>query len=406
MKKKMTSILAAGAIASLAAFPDMTKANDDEANIRVMTYNVYIGADIFQLLGAGSPEEVPIVAAQVFSDIQTTDFFQRAESIADIIAKKRPHFVGLQEVSIIRTQCPADFLPLPNASDVFAGYLEILQNALDARGARYDVVTSVVNVDAELPVLNVPQILSGCPAPCFDARVTDRDVTLKRRDVTAYEVFQTNYTAALPVSVGGGTAEILFLRGFTVVDARIDGRPYRITNTHLEPGGNVFGNLIQSAQAFELTQTLNALEVLLGSRTQFVLGDFNSSPDAFTSDCILSGVVVPDGCVTPYAMMVNNGYADAWNLRENGWKPGFTCCQAPLLDSDKSALDARIDHVWHRAPLSRPTSQPEIDEVKANVVGAKVKSKTVDGRWPSDHAGVFARFELEFDEEDDDSDSD
>ncbi len=396
-------IVIAVAIAFLITAPSPAHA-DDESNIKVMTQNLYIGANIFKLLDATTAQEVPFVAAEVFGDIQATDFYQRADSIADTIAKKRPHLIGLQEVTLLRTQCPADFLPTPNAEIILIDFLEVLLNALDARGAHYEVVASIENVDAELPVFNGAGLLPDCPAPFFDARVTDHDVTLRRSDVTAYEVFQKRYSATLPVEIGGGAAVIPFYRGFTVVDAEVQGRSYRFVNTHLEPSGNPFGNFFQFAQAFELTQTLNALTGALGDKALFVAGDFNSSPDAFTSDCFMpsTGTVVVDGCPTPYALMVGDGYADAWNLRKDNWKPGFTCCQSPLLENRRSELDRRIDHVWYRDSLTGPSS--EIDVVKAKVVGARKKDKTINGLWPSDHAGVIARFAFEDDDSDSDSD--
>ncbi len=396
-------IVIAVAIAFLITAPSPAHA-DDESRIKVMTQNLYIGANIFKLLDATTAQEVPAVAAGVFADILATDFYQRADSIADTIAKKRPHLIGLQEVTLLRTQCPTDIPSTPNAEDVLIDFLEVLLNALDARGADYEVVASIENVDAALPVSNSPVLLPDCQAPIFVARVTDHDVTLKRSDVTATEVFQNRYEATLPVPIGGGAAVIPFYRGFTVVDAEVKGQSYRFVNTHLEPSGNPFSNFFQFAQADELTQTLNALTGAFGDKALFVAGDFNSSPEAFRSDCAFlpDPTVIPDGCPTPYALMVGDGYADAWNLREDSWKPGFTCCQSPLLDNQKSELDRRIDHIWYRDSLTGPAL--EIDEVKAKVVGARKKDKTINGLWPSDHAGVIAKFV--FEDEDDDSDSD
>ena len=44
----------------------------------VMTQNLYVGANLFKIL-AGEPGDVPLNAAEIFSDIQTTDFQQRAD---------------------------------------------------------------------------------------------------------------------------------------------------------------------------------------------------------------------------------------------------------------------------------------------------------------------------------------
>ena len=86
------------------------KGKDGQAGrLKVMTQNIYVGANLFKILNPDQP--IPINAAEIFGDIQVTDFAQRAESIADLIAEHEPHLIGLQEVSLIRTQCPSDIIP-------------------------------------------------------------------------------------------------------------------------------------------------------------------------------------------------------------------------------------------------------------------------------------------------------
>ena len=378
----------------------------DGSTVKVLTQNLYIGSDIFQVVT--DPAPLPVRAAKIFSDVQQTNFTQRAEVIAGLIAKRRPHLVGLQEVSLIRTECPSDIAtptpnPVPNATDVYADYLQILLAALEAEGAKYDVVAKIENVDAELPALNTPPLLPGCAAPFFDARVTDYDVTLKRRDVSAVAVLETNYSAVLAIPIPGG-ATVFFKRGFTVVDGEVKGQAVRFVNTHLEVDGDPFSNLSQSLQASELVQTLDVLAAAPGGdKPLIVAGDLNSSPDMFYSDCFNpgSGEVEADGCLTPYGFMSFNGYSDLWTVRDDDeWKPGYTCCQAPLLDNQESELSRRIDHVWYRAP-SAPGSEPDqLVEANAKVIGTrKKKDRTVDGLWSSDHAGVLGI--LEFEDDDD-----
>lgn len=379
----------------------------DGDTIKVLTQNLYIGSNIFQLVADSPP--LPFRAANVFSDVQQTDFAQRAEVIAGLIAKRRPHLIGLQEVSLIRTECPSDIAtpspnPIPNATDVYADYLQILLTALEAKGAKYDVVATIENVDAELPVWNTPQLLPDCIAPFFDARVTDYDVTLKRRDVSAAAVLETNFSAVLPIPIPGGTT-VFFKRGFTVVDGEIKGRAVRFVNMHLEVDGDPFSNFFQSAQANELVQTLDALALLPGgNKPLIVAGDLNSSPDMFYSDCFNPGTgeIELDGCLTPYGFMSLNGYTDLWTVRDDDeWKPGYTCCQAPLLDNRKSELSRRIDHVWYRASSAPGSDSDQLDEANAKVIGTRMKKdRTVDGLWSSDHAGVLGI--LEFDDDDDD----
>ena len=95
------------------AFADAAPGKDGQAgHLKVMTQNLYVGANLFKILDETRP--VPETAAEIFGDIQATDFHQRAEAIADGIARHRPHLVGLQEVSLIRTLCPDDIVFPPN----------------------------------------------------------------------------------------------------------------------------------------------------------------------------------------------------------------------------------------------------------------------------------------------------
>lgn len=364
--------------------------------LNVMTQNLYVGANLFQILD-GAPEDVPINAAKIFGDIQLTDFQQRAESIADLVMENEPHLIGLQEVSLIRTQCPDDIVfppndPTPNATDVYADYLQILLDALAARGLDYEVAASVENADVELPVFNLG--LLDCPYPLFDARLTDYDVTLRRSDVDVKLAMSGNYQANFPVPTPAGP--IVFTRGYNIVDVGVEGRSYRFVNTHLEVNGNPFANGFQFAQAYELTQILNGMAGTFGDEILVVVGDFNSDPgDGPLVDCMQPPTFDTLGlCPTPYAVMTANGYTDTWLVRNGSPEPGFTCCQDDLLMNAVSWLDQRIDHVWVRPPLSGAQGPHFLRAVHAEVVGDRQEDRTIDGLWPSDHAGVVVGMTL------------
>ena len=102
----------------------------------VMTMNVYVGTDVDQILAAQDPAQIPILVALAFQEMLSTNFFERAEAIADQIQRTRPHLVGLQEISSIRVQSPGDAIiggTIP-ATIVLFDYLDILMDALVARG--------------------------------------------------------------------------------------------------------------------------------------------------------------------------------------------------------------------------------------------------------------------------------
>lgn len=372
---------------SQSAFADAAAGKDGYAgHLKVMTQNLYVGANLFKILN-GAPEDVPFNAAEIFGDIQATDFHQRAEAIADDIATNKPHLIGLQEVSLIRTQCPGDILagnPTPNATDVYADYLQILLGALNARGLNYEVAAIVENADVELPVANIE--LLDCGLPLFDARLTDYDVTLKRSDVEVTFEFSGNYSANFPVPTPAG--DIVFTRGYNIVDVDVKGRSYRFVNTHLEVSGNPFAHFFQFAQAFELTEILNGFASAFGDEIVVLVGDFNSDP---TEGPLVGCVLPPDFmCPTPYAVVASNGFTDTWAVRNSAPDNGFTCCQQDLLTNNDSLLDKRIDHIWVRAPLGGAQGPNFLRAVHSMTVGDRQKDRTASWLWPSDHAGVVA----------------
>lgn len=354
-----TLILAIGCLISSGELLAEGPKADFPANsgqLTVMTRNLYVGTDVFRLFSV-PPEEIPLEMAAMLQTVVGTDFYGRANALADEIARTRPHLIGLQEVSLIRYQSPGDFLagnPVP-AEDVLFDYLEILLNSLESQGEDYYVAAWVQDSDIELPLAT----LSGLD----DVRLTDFDVILARGDVDTSNAVSQNYLARVALSAGGISIE--FLRGFAAVDATVKYRTYRFVNTHLEVAA--FGP-VQGIQAQELASFLDAetLPVIL-------VGDLNSGPGE-------GGYTVFDSA----------GYIDTWLAQVGRIDEGWTCCQDEDLLNETSNLTERIDHVFF---LSEGSS--ELGPVQATLTGEDPLDKTLSGLWPSDHAGVVARIRLQ-----------
>lgn len=323
--------------------------------LTVMTRNIYLGSDLSPLLAA-PPPLVAFVAAETFARVQATDFPSRAEALADEIAATHPHLVGLQEAVLYRVQTPGDaaFGGITPATTVFQDFLEILLEALRARGLDYDVAVLQENTDAEVPAFtgNGPD-----GRPTFtDVRLTDRDVILARGDVSFSDPERAHYAVNQPVLIGG--RPLVFLRGWTSLVASVGGHTFRFFNTHLE------------VQTFAAVQTAQATELLAITRAEplpvLLVGDFNS--DA-------SGTETPT-----YTLLTTGGFRDAW-LGVRPPAPGFTCCHAADLRNEASTLDTRIDLVL---------LGPGFATRHAIVVGEELADRTPSGLWPSDHAGVVA----------------
>ena len=325
--------------------------------VTVMTRNVYAGVDaeIAALAAATSFPDLLQKVAAVYQGYFTRNFPQRAAALALEIDAKRPALIGLQEAVLVRTQSPPDG-PATPATTVALDFVQILLNALSARGLRYEVVVQANIADAELP-----------SALGIDVRQTERNVILARSDLNTSDLklsnaqsgsFVTNCTIPIPV-----IGPITLLRGWAAVDVKIRGKSFRMISTGLDFACLQFTTAIQRAQAAELLSgpALTKLPVVL-------LGDFNSAGDG-------SGVTYND--------VTAAGFQDAAFLAGIGGIP--TCCQAPDLLNPASILGTRVDHVFFRGAF---------EVLGGDVVGDNPADRTPSGLWPSDHAGVAATLKL------------
>src|SRR5579875_2568931 len=109
-----------------------------ELAMSVLSWNLYLGADVGRVIGAKS-SLVPSRMASLWQTAQRTNFAHRAKSIARIIRREDPDIVALQEVgrwsSAARRPLNAPATPEKTEFD----FLRILLNELEALGAYYFV---------------------------------------------------------------------------------------------------------------------------------------------------------------------------------------------------------------------------------------------------------------------------
>ena len=322
-------------------------------SFKVMTRNLYLGSDLFTVVGATTPEEVPERARAFWETVQKSDPRGRLLRMAAEIAAEKPELVSLQEVERFATQTASNFdlaAPTPpDATEVAFDFLTILQEELTRLGMRYQAFETALT-DAELP--------SAVPGQAgrMDVRMTDRDVILVREGLATSDVARKIFTAHVPLRIGGAMGvPVKVLRGYTRVNVTIEGVPLTFVASHLEVGGQAAP--IQQDQARELVADLRALP-----GTLVVAGDFNSSADGrgTTSYSQLTSILV-DGWVRPQPMLA-----------------GPTCCSD--LDTSSFEASSRIDLILHRGRLRAET---------AAIVGTDAAGRTPAGLWPSDHAGVI-----------------
>ncbi|MDE0426463.1 MAG: endonuclease/exonuclease/phosphatase family protein [Candidatus Poribacteria bacterium] len=328
-------------------FPPTTDLVDTIQPLTVMTYNVYVGSSTDDLLSVDSLLEVPTEVAKIYHNAIASDFLARAVAIATHIETHHPHLIGLQEISVVRRQSPGDLISGGTvlAENVEMDYLHILLDAIHAVGLQYQVAAKVENFDVEMPMFTETGI--------DDIRLTDYDVILARHDVETADATAATYDAAFRVDLLGLDVK----RGYVGVDATVDGNTYRFVNTHL-------GSYSEDARIVQTQELINSLadETL----PIILLGDFNTP--------------APDG--TAYQMLRTAGYIDLYQADPHG--NGNTCCLAPDLRNETSALSERIDLIF----LCHP--QGEVSAI-THTVGDKAEDRLPNRNlWPSDHAGVVA----------------
>jgi endonuclease/exonuclease/phosphatase family metal-dependent hydrolase len=340
------------------------KHGDGPATLKVMTRNLYFGTNLSPVLEVVNPQDLPGVVAEIFAIVEATNFPERAKALAKEIATFNPHLVGLQEVVLWRSQSPPDFNPTPNAETVEYDFLAILLEELAQRGKSYEAVATIQNNDVEVPRIG--------PTGLEELRFTDRDFILARTDLPAkrFAVTHTqsdNFDATFTLD-SDVLGPIPIPRGWTAVDATVDGRAVRVVNTHLDP----LHPGIQVVQGNEL------LAGPLDTELPVVLvGDLNSAAESI-------GPVPPGNDTPTYANLLAAGFVDA-AAGKKGKKPDLTCCQDADLANKSSNLTLRIDFVLTRGGFKAAA---------VKVVGDKRGDKTPSGLWPSDHAGITAVLHL------------
>jgi endonuclease/exonuclease/phosphatase family metal-dependent hydrolase len=321
--------------------------------VTVVTQNLYIGADLSPILAAKDLEAALEAAGQVFAAVQASHPAARMAAVADEIAKRPPDLVGLQEATLWRSGELGSV-----ATTVEFDFVQLLVDALAARGLSYEVVASTTNVDAQFPVFTAVGLR--------EIRVTEREVILGRADsslqLSNVQTANFHVNVVFPTLLGPFTS----LRGWASVDATAGDSTVRFVTTHLEG----LDPLVQLAQASE---------ILAGPAD-------TSLPVVLVCDCNSSARAGDPDATPTYVLLRNAGFGDAWARKHPG-ADGLTCCQDADLRNVPSALFERLDYIFFRG---------DFDVRHASLLGARPGDRTAkpDRVWPSDHAGVSATLEL------------
>jgi endonuclease/exonuclease/phosphatase family metal-dependent hydrolase len=333
----------------------------------VMTRNLYLGADLGPILAAlatGNNTAIVGAATRTWGAVQATLPPERMAAIADEIIEADADVVGLQEVTTWTTYAYNPQTAAVSNPTVAYDFLDLLLDALAARGAGYYEVAGATAHNFSSPP--IPVLAS--PSATFPTRavqLADRDVVIARTDVTATNARTGTYQNIVSFPYGGTTLPVA--RGWGSADVTVGKATFRFVNSHLEAFGipGVDAEQVRVAQVGELLTAQDAIDAQAGDLPTVYVGDYNSrAPQAPAYSRLLSGVGT-----------------DAWT-RSHPSDPGFTCCLGATLTDPDNPLDSRIDLVLLDEGVTAP---------RATIVGDDPSEMTASGLWPSDHAGVVAR---------------
>lgn len=350
-------------------------------------YNVYLGANLRPLFGAASVPELIQQATAIYAEMERTDFPQRAEAIARLVASERPDVLGLNEVALWET-APWTFVetpqgPLPVATGPYSAtydFEQILLDALADAGEPYTVVAKNANFSSAAIPIAIPI------SPTEAARFTDHDLILVRtaslKHMSVSNPRSFNFTADSSFSINLLGLDVLVERGWSTVDITQRGRTFRFANTHLEAFGNTpLQDEFRNLQAAELVADLET-----SPHPVVLVGDINSRPTLCQD--YRQPPQFQDQNVVAYGLFEDAGLREVWPLvhrRDPCGPASWTSGQDDSLLAP-STLDHRIDVVF----ISK-----EFSALQAETIGEEERDRTKpDGFWPSDHAGSLAKIRL------------
>ena len=348
----LAALLVVGMVATTGSVP--ASAARDKPTNTVMTYNVYLGANLLSLFGENDPIKLVQKAAAIFAHLDLVDFRVRAVAIAQQIIEQDPDVVALQEVSLWEMSPPT----MPPQFTTKYDFLKILLDELERQHHPFRSVSVGETFTGTLPI-----DFSGTLG-----KYTDRNAIIVPVDRSASELSTTNpmdgnFDAGIPITIGGAPVKVT--RGWASIDVAADGRTYRLFDVHFEG----YNDQIRLAQVAELVQVMSA------SPYPVVLaGDVNLYPMRVRA--------LDDAA---WEILRGAGFRDAW-VKAECFEPRYTAGQVGDLNNVPSNLDNTVDFVLFDADFKTKPVEDSCD-----IAGEELDDRTATNPplWPSDHAAVI-----------------
>ena len=405
-RRTALAVVAVG-LATLLAPLAAAQAAPAPGKVKVMSRNLYLGADLTPALAAQTPAELAFATLGIWQSLEVTNFPKRAGQLAKEINGAKPDLVGLQEVALWRGDFEgAQDGPVTPATTVKYDFLELLVNKLNKKGKTYKVVRKQREADIEAPIAGGGTDPAGIPG---DGRLTMNDVVLARvkSGVQVQDDFSQRFRkdhSLIIEDIGGTPLDITVWRGWIALDANVRGTEFRFVNTHLE----AFNNDAKLAQAEELVagigEVVGGVQDEVGpanpggvTRPVVLVGDLNSDDEIVETE---GDTPQHQADELPYAHIVNAGLEERSydGLNTDGLDDQFSCCFSDdLLQEDPATALEDIDHTVDHVMVSDDDHGEGVDNngndvelVKSFATGDDPAVWAINNLWPSDHLGVFS----------------
>jgi Endonuclease/Exonuclease/phosphatase family len=361
------ALLLAGLLLAAAPAQAQETGIGGQRSVDVMQVNLYIGAGLHPIVALDPTDpdyltKLVNAVTGVFYEIVASQPDVRLAGVANAIVARMPDIVTVEEATLLCNQSPGDLIVGGNspATNVVFDYVQVLVDALAARGAQYAVVSTSDEWNVEMPMFNLQT------GTIDDLRQTDREAILVRTGLPpgqfrASHPQNGHFTNVIVFpSIG-----LSFTRGWCSADVSIRGRDFRCICAHLEE------------ETAPQVQALQAQELLNGPANVnlpvMIVGDFNADPYG------------RDGSFA-YDLFAAAGFSDAWaRLHPANLTGGLTWGHDEYLANPFVQFNRRIDLVFYRGANFVPTL--------ANVVDMGL-DRTQPPLWASDHAAISAEFRL------------
>lgn len=371
---RMAHARIAAVAAALLLIPAAAADAAKPATVKVMTRNLYLGADLGPGMDATSLQGLVDGAGKILNQVDANKPAVRMHGVANEILASKPDVVGLQEAALWRTE-PCDRNPIPpKATSVRYDYIKLILSHLEKQYRVAAVKPEFdfevwANTDGNEQTSGGPNCPNGSE---LNGRLTMRDAILVRRGVKVSNRKMGTFKTLLQVKPAGVPIDVT--RGWVAADVTVAKHKLHVVDAHLEAFDNsatnptnqntsVGNGEIRAAQAKELAGIATS-----GKLPTILVGDMNS--DVKTK-------------VKPGDELAYRALLDA-NFVERSTSKNGCCLNSDVLDGGSPKdFDHRVDHIMTDAPS-------KVKLVKSKLTG----TKKFRGFWDSDHQGLFSELRI------------